>query len=45
VFDKMVDDKGKELTSPATKLEQKALNGEAIEAELAKKREAAKKHK
>jgi hypothetical protein len=45
VFDKMVDDKGKELTSPATKLEQKALNGEAIEAALAAKREAAKKHK
>jgi hypothetical protein len=45
IFEKMVDDKGKEFTSPAAKLEQKALAGEAIEAALAKKREAAKKHK
>jgi hypothetical protein len=45
IFEKMTDDKGKEFVSPATKLEQKALAGEAIEADLAKKREAAKKHK
>src|SRR5262245_51067288 len=45
IFEKMTDDKGKEFTSPAAKLEQKALAGEAIEAALAAKREAAKKHK
>jgi len=45
VFGKMTDDKGVELISPSAKLEQKALNGEAIEAELQKKREAAKMKK
>jgi hypothetical protein len=45
IFEKMTDDKGKEFLSPATKLEQKALAGEAIEADLAKKREAAKNKK
>ncbi len=45
IFEKMLDDKGKEFTSPSAKLEAKALAGEAIEAALAKKREAAKKHK
>ncbi len=45
VFGKMTDDKGVELISPSAKLEQKALNGEAIEAELQKKREAAMKKK
>lgn len=41
VFGKMKDDKGVEFLSPTAKLEQKALNGEAIEASLQKKREAA----
>jgi hypothetical protein len=45
VFSKMKDDKGVEFLSPTTKLEQKAMNGEAIEAALAAKREAAKKKK
>lgn len=45
VFSKMKDDKGVEFLSPTTKLEQKALNGEAIEAAMAAKREAAKKKK
>ena len=45
VFGKMTDDKNVELTSPSAKLEQKALAGEALEAEFAKKREAAKKKK
>jgi hypothetical protein len=45
VFDTMTDDKGKVFNSPAKALEQKALQGEAIEAALAAKREAAKKKK
>ena len=45
VFSKMKDDKGVEFLSPTAKLEQKALNGEAIEAAMAAKREAAKKLK
>jgi hypothetical protein len=45
VFGKMTDDKGAEFLSPATLLEQKAMAGEAIEAALAAKREAAKKKK
>jgi hypothetical protein len=45
VFSKMNDDKGQEFVSPATQLEQKALAGEAIEAALQAKREAAKKKK
>jgi hypothetical protein len=45
VFGKMKDDKGVEFLSAATQLEQKALAGEAIEASLAAKREAAKKKK
>jgi hypothetical protein len=44
VFGKMTDDKNVELISPAQKMEQKALNGEAIEAELQKKRDLAKKN-
>ena len=45
VFDTLTDDKGKVFNSPAKALEQKALQGEAIEASLAAKREAAKKKK
>lgn len=45
VFSKLVDDKGVEFISQAQQLEQKALAGEAIEAALAKKREAAMKKK
>jgi hypothetical protein len=45
VFDTLTDDKGKVFNSPAKALEQKALAGEAIEAALAAKREAAKKKK
>jgi hypothetical protein len=45
VFGKMTDDKGVEFLSPTQQLEQKALAGEAIEAALAAKREAAKKKK
>jgi hypothetical protein len=45
VFDTLTDDKGKVFQSPAKALEQKALQGEAIEAALAAKREAAKKKK
>ena len=45
VFGKMKDDKGVEFLSPTAKLEQKAMAGEAIEAALAAKREAAKKKK
>ncbi len=45
VFDTLTDDKGKVFNSPAKALEQKALQGEAIEAALAAKREAAKKKK
>jgi hypothetical protein len=45
IFEKMTDDKGKEFVSQATQLEQKALAGEAIEASLAAKREAAKHKK
>jgi hypothetical protein len=45
VFDHMVDDKNVAFDSPAKLLEQKALAGEAIEAALAAKREAAKKKK
>ena len=45
VFGKMADDKGVQFISPSTLLEQKALAGEAIEAALAVKREAAKKRK
>jgi hypothetical protein len=45
VFDTMTDDKGKVYNSPAKALEQKAMQGEAIEAALAAKREAAKKKK
>jgi len=45
VFSKMNDDKGVEFISPATQLEQKALAGEAIEAALQAKREAAAKKK
>jgi hypothetical protein len=45
VFSKMTDDKGVEFISPSQELEQKALAGEAIEASLAAKREAAKKKK
>ena len=41
VFGKMLDDKNKEFLSPTAKIEQKALAGEAIEADLAKKRAAA----
>lgn len=43
VFGKMKDDKGVEFLSTALQLEQKALLGEQIEAQLAAKREAAKK--
>ncbi len=43
VFSKMKDDKGVEFLSTALQLEQKALLGEQIEAQLAAKREAAKK--
>jgi hypothetical protein len=45
VFSKMTDDKGMVLMGTAEQLEQKALAGEAIEASLAAKREAAKKKK
>jgi hypothetical protein len=45
VFEKLVDDHGKEFVSQASLLEKKALAGEAIEAALAAKREAAKHHK
>jgi hypothetical protein len=45
IFEKMVDDRGKEFLSPATALEQKAQAGEAIEAAFAAKRAAAKKNK
>ena len=45
VFGKMTDDKGQEFLSPTAKLEQKALAGEAIEAELAKRREMMKNKK
>jgi hypothetical protein len=45
VFDTLTDDKGKVFNSPAKALEQKAMQGEAIEAALAAKREAAKKKK
>jgi hypothetical protein len=45
VFDHMVDDKNVAFDSPSKLLEQKALAGEAIEAALAAKREAAKKKK
>jgi hypothetical protein len=45
IFGKLKDDKGAEFLSQASQLEQKALQGEAIEADLAKKREAAKKKK
>lgn len=45
IFDKMTDDKGKEFVSPAIALEEKARAGEAIEAALAAKREAAKHRK
>jgi hypothetical protein len=43
VFGKMKDDKGVEFLSQAQQLESKALQGEAIEAALAAKREANKK--
>jgi hypothetical protein len=43
VFGKMKDDKGTEFLSPALALEQKAVQGEAIEAALAAKRAAAQK--
>ncbi len=43
IFEHMVDDKGKAFESAAKQLEEKALKGEAIEASLAAKREAAKK--
>lgn len=43
VFGKMLDDKNVEFISPSAKLEQKALQGEAIEESLRLKREAAKK--
>jgi hypothetical protein len=43
VFSKMTDDKGNEFVSQTQKMEQRAMAGEAIEAALAKKREAAKK--
>jgi len=45
VFDSMTDDKGKVFQSPAKALEQKAMQGEAIEAALAAKRAAAQKKK
>jgi hypothetical protein len=45
VFTKMSDDKGVEFISPAAQLEAKAIAGEAMEAALAAKREAAKKKK
>jgi hypothetical protein len=45
VFDTLTDDKGKVFSSPAKALEAKAMAGEAIEASLAAKREAAKKKK
>ena len=45
IFSKMVDDKGVELMGTAEQLEKNALAGEAIEAALAKKREAAKNKK
>lgn len=45
IFEKMIDDHGKEFLSQAEQLEKKALAGEAIEAALAAKREAAKHHK
>lgn len=43
IFGKMKDDKGTEFLSTALQLETKALQGEAIEASLQKKRDAAKK--
>ena len=45
IFSKMIDDKGIELMGTAEQLEKNALAGEAIEASLAKKREAAKNKK
>ena len=45
VFEQMTDDHGKLFQSEASQLEKKALAGEAIEAALAAKREAAKHHK
>ncbi|HEX4458122.1 MAG TPA: hypothetical protein VIA18_09130 [Polyangia bacterium] len=45
VFDSMTDDKNVLFQSPAKALEAKAQAGEAIEASLAAKREAAKKRK
>jgi hypothetical protein len=45
VFGKMKDDAGVEFLSTALQLQQKAMAGEAIEAALAAKREAAKKKK
>jgi hypothetical protein len=45
IFDGMTDDKGVLLQSPAKALEAKAAAGEAIEASLAAKREAAKNRK
>ncbi|HEY7956298.1 MAG TPA: hypothetical protein VII38_13440, partial [Polyangia bacterium] len=42
IFGKMKDDKGLEFLSAATQLETQAQQGEAIEAALAAKREAAK---
>ncbi len=43
VFNNMTDDKNVVFQSPTAKLEQKAQAGEAIEAEMAKKRAAAQK--
>jgi hypothetical protein len=45
IFSKMTDDKGAVLQGQAEQLEAKAAAGEAIEAALAAKREAAKKKK